>query len=146
MSREPFRVLAVEDQEDDRRILERCMGRTGHDVDLSFARNGVEFLERLAHDDEPFRLVLLDLNMPLKDGREVLREARQDAHTVPIVVLTTSADPADVEDAYRSGANAYFIKPYDIQEFVDLLGTIVEHWRQATAPRTARGRGSDGPD
>ncbi|NNE42904.1 MAG: response regulator, partial [Gemmatimonadetes bacterium] len=75
-------------------------------------------------------LVLLDLNLPGKDGREVLREAKGDPELrqIPIVVLTTSDAPPDIKEAYENYANSYMTKPVDFQQFHQLLRDLENYW------------------
>jgi chemotaxis family two-component system response regulator Rcp1 len=75
-------------------------------------------------------LILLDLNLPRKSGREVLTEIKADAHlkTIPVVVLTTSADDQDVARAYSQHANCYITKPVDLEQFLRVVQSIEDFW------------------
>jgi len=75
-------------------------------------------------------LILLDLNMPASDGREVLQEIKRDARlrTIPVLVFTTSSNPKDIEACYHAGANSYLIKPVNMQEFVRMLQLLCDYW------------------
>ncbi len=133
-------VLAADDNLDDLEILELCLARTDVRVRLVTVHNGEELAALLRSDtNTEFDLVLLDLNMPFKDGRKALREIRELGIQVPIAVLTTSADPADVRDSYNAGANAYFVKPHDPSQFTRLLRALLEHWRWAQTSRPIQG-------
>lgn len=75
-------------------------------------------------------IIVLDLNLPGTDGREVLSQIKQDRELgcIPIVVLTTSSNPKDIEECYRNGANSYILKPIDIGKLVDTIQTFVHYW------------------
>lgn len=85
--------------------------------------------ERFADAVRP-NLVLLDLNMPRKDGREVLNDIRTDEglKTIPVVVLTTSDVERDIEASYRHGANSFLTKPMDVEDFFALIHTVQHYW------------------
>lgn len=99
-------------------------------------RDGVEAMEYLRRQGERFadavrpNLVLLDLNMPRKDGREVLNDIRADEglKTIPVVVLTTSDVERDIEASYRHGANSFLTKPMDVEDFFALIHTVQHYW------------------
>ena len=75
-------------------------------------------------------LVLLDLNMPIKDGREVLHEIKNDPHLkiIPVVILTTSEEERDVIESYSDGANCYIRKPVDFEQFQSVVNQISDFW------------------
>ena len=87
---------------------------------------------RLARELRP-DLVLLDLNMPRKDGREVLREMKQDERlrSIPVLVLTTSGAQEDIAEAYASGANAYIRKPVHFDDFITTMRAVEAFWMSA---------------
>lgn len=99
-------------------------------------KDGVEALSFLRREGERFQdaprpdLVLLDLNMPRKDGREVLAEMKGDAtlKSIPVVVLTTSDVQRDVEASYLCGANSFVTKPMDVEDFFALIHTVESYW------------------
>ena len=103
---------------------------------MHLARDGVEAMEYLRRQGERFAaaarpdLVLLDLNMPRMDGRDVLDEIRADARlkTIPVVVLTTSDVERDVEASYRHGANSFLTKPMGVEDFFALIHTVQHYW------------------
>ena len=76
-------------------------------------------------------LLLLDLNLPRKDGREVLREMKDDEslRRIPVVVLTTSLYPQDVTNAYNLNANSYIAKPVDLDQFIEVIKSVYHFWR-----------------
>jgi|1186.fasta_scaffold548507_1 CheY-like chemotaxis protein len=122
-------ILLVEDNAADvmftRQILRRCRIRTN----LSVARDGEEALAVLAVGKRP-DLVLLDLNMPRMGGLELLTALKDhpDLVTLPVIVLTSSIDDDDIEQAYRSHANAYVRKPTDLQSLAAVISAIEGFW------------------
>lgn len=126
----PAEVLLVEDNDDDVLLTELCFARVDLEVRLSRAGDGIECLEHLRSAGPLPDLVLLDLNMPLMDGREVLTSIKGDdvLRHVPVVVLTTSRDPADVRGAYASHCNSYLIKELDFSVFVESIRALCAYW------------------
>jgi two-component system response regulator len=137
----PLRLLLVEDNPADVRLTAEALRDSGSGVTLSVARDGVEALDMLtaSHRTLP-DLILLDLNLPRRDGRDVLRAIKADealSH-VPIVILTTSSADNDVRDSYRLGANAYVIKPVDLDRFFAVIAAIRQFWMQTVRLPTQR--------
>ena len=134
-SHRPARVLLVEDNEADVRLTREALREAGDDVRLSTVADGEQalaFLRRQGGFAEAPRpdLVLLDLNLPRKNGLEVLDELRADPALVqlPVIVLTSSAARPDVEAAYACGANAFVVKPHELDAFMDLIDAIRGFW------------------
>lgn len=139
----PFTVLLVEDDPADAALAKRALRQGPASCDVHQAKDGVEALEFLRRAGGRFAaaprpdLVLLDLNMPRKDGREVLAEMKGDPalKSIPVVVLTTSDVRRDVETSYRSGANSFVTKPMDLEEFFALIHALERYWfRTVTLP------------
>lgn len=134
----PPLFLVVDDDPADQRLILEAMKQTHLAADLRFVGGGEELLEYLRRTgrhappaDAPApRVVLLDLNMPGKNGLEALRELKADLalRHIPVVVLTTSASAADVQQSYRSGASAYFAKPAAFADLVTVLETLAQYW------------------
>lgn len=129
----PVNILLVEDNPLDARSTIRAANKLelGHSVEV--VTNGQAALDRLRRDraaGDPFGLVLLDLNLPGKDGHDVLAEIRADAEiqTTPVVILTSSVERADVDAAYRRGANAYVTKPTGLDGWLQVVAAIREFW------------------
>ena len=135
-SRKPV-VLLVEDDADDRMLALRAFDAHNADQEVRVVEDGEELMAYLRADGKYATeeraprpdLILLDLNLPLKDGREALQEIKSDPHLrqIPIVVLTTSAADADITSCYDAGANAYLTKPSsfkELQHLVDVLGSF----------------------
>ncbi len=130
-------VLLVEDNPNDRELLMEALEDSEVRKDIHIARDGVEAMEFLtrqgAHSNAPTPdLVVLDLNMPRKNGLEVLREMKADPnlHHIPVIVLTTSKAEEDVREAYKLNAAAYVTKPVDFEAFVDAVQAIDDFWLQ----------------
>jgi CheY-like chemotaxis protein len=131
-------VLMAEDDSDDRLLVKDAMAECGWDGDLRFVEDGEELLDYLRHSGkygEPDTaprpgLVLLDLNMPRKDGREALREIKADAnlHRIPVVVLTTSKADTDIGRMYDLGANSFIAKPVQFEALVKVMRVLGEYW------------------
>ena len=130
-----MQILSVDDSPEDVEFLRRALGecRGGHI--LSVARDGVEAMEFLHrtgqfHDAARPDIILLDLNMPRKDGREVLAEIKADPgfRTIPVIVLTSSTSPDDVLKMYALHANCYIAKPIDFDELISVTKAIDSFW------------------
>ncbi|MGV2919606.1 response regulator [Streptomyces alfalfae] len=134
----PFDVLLVEDDVADAMLIEEALSERGA-RNLVQVTDGVAALEHL-RDPEAARpdLIVLDLNMPRMNGRELLKvlKADDDLQTIPVVVLTTSSAPDDVNGAYSSHANAYVTKPVNLEEFEQAVQSIDAFYLDtATRPR-----------
>ena len=140
-------VLLVEDSRTDVELTEEALVAAADDAELHVAADGEAALAVLRreppHQGAPRPdLVLLDLNMPRKDGREVLREMKQDERlrSIPVLVLTTSGADEDVAAAYAGGANAYVRKPVHFDDFVTTMRAIEAFWMSAaTLPDAGTG-------
>ncbi len=127
-------VLLVEDNAGDIRLLKEAFQEAGLTCRLNIARDGEQamaFLRKEGHYANSPRpaLILLDLNLPRKDGREVLAEIKTEKmlQKIPVVILTTSTNPDDVHRAYELHANCYFAKPGDIESLMK-LGRLLENF------------------
>jgi two-component system, chemotaxis family, response regulator Rcp1 len=128
-------VLLVEDSAGDVRLTREAFRDAKVHINLHVASDGAEamaFLRREGkHANAPRPdLVLLDLNLPKKDGREVLEEVKQSPtlKSIPIVILTTSASEADILRSYRLHANCYITKPVDLDGFLQVVKSIDSFW------------------
>ncbi|MCX6996468.1 MAG: response regulator [Kiritimatiellaeota bacterium] len=131
----PIEILLVEDDPGDVRLTLEALKSAKVLNHLSVAEDGVEamaFLRRQGpYAQAPFPdLILLDLNMPRKDGRAVLAEIKEDPDLkhIPVVVLTTSQDERDVLQAYNTHANCFITKPVDLQQFLAVVEAIDSFW------------------
>lgn len=130
-------ILVAEDDADDRLLLETAFADKGYRGIIDFVENGVEvlnYLERInqeksGHPVYP-RLILLDLNMPKKDGREVLKEIRQHPvfKRIPVIIFTTTKGEKEVNSCYDLGCNGYVMKPDSYEELLKITGDICTFW------------------
>jgi chemotaxis family two-component system response regulator Rcp1 len=143
----PIQILLVEDQPADVRLTKEVLadGKVANDVHVANdGEQAMAFLRRqgeFANSPRP-DLVLLDLNLPRMDGREVLAAIKSDPDlmAMPVIVLTTSSAERDVLDAYEHRANAYVTKPIDLDEFVAAVASIEQFWLTFVhLPEHARG-------
>jgi two-component system, chemotaxis family, response regulator Rcp1 len=128
-------ILLVEDNPGDVRLAQEALHDAKMSNNLNVVADGVEALAYLRREGQHAKaprpdLVLLDLNLPKKDGREVLQEVKEDPdlRTIPVVVLTTSDAEADVIRSYELHANAYVRKPVDFDAFIEVVRTIEDFW------------------
>jgi len=144
----PAEVLLVEDNPGDVRLTEEAL-KEGRILNrLSVTPDGVEALAFLrregpysdAHQPD---LILLDLNLPKKDGREVLAEIKSDdrLRKIPVVILTTSKAEEDIVKSYRLHANCYITKPVDFEQFIGVVQSIEDFWLCVVRLPTAEGHG-----
>jgi len=134
----PFVILMADDDEDDRMLTSDALRVSKLANDLTTVNDGEELMDYLHHRGKHAppaasprpSLVLLDLNMPRKDGREVIREMKADPllRSIPIVVLTTSKAEEDIERSYNLGANSFIVKPVTFDELVQALKVATEYW------------------
>jgi len=130
---EAIDILLVEDNPADIRLTQEVFRDCKMANRLQVARDGLEAMELLRDktgDGVMPDLILLDLNMPRMDGREVLEELKKDQRlkTIPVIVLTTSEAEQDILRSYQLGTNAYITKPVDLGQFVRVVRTIDDFW------------------
>ncbi len=133
-------ILIAEDDADDRLLLETAFQENGFSDQLIFVKDGLEltrFLETLKQDtlENVPVFILLDLNMPKKDGREVLKEMKQsiDFKKIPVVVFTTTKNEYEIKRCYELGANTYVVKPVSFDELVRVIREIRGYWFNTAA-------------
>ena len=133
----PIEILLVEDNPGDVSLCEEALGESKMRNHLAVVGDGEEAMAYLRRED-PFAdavrpdLILLDLNLPRMDGREVLEAIKSDdaLKEIPVVILSSSAADRDVEQSYQHHANCYVVKPLDFQQFVNIVRNIHEFWFQ----------------
>lgn len=134
---EPIEILLVEDNPGDARLAMEAFkdGAVAFSHRLHHVKDGVEaldFLRRRGEYADAVRpdIVLLDLNLPRKDGREVLAEIKEDEslRLIPVLVLTTSRAERDILETYSLHANGYVTKPIDLDEFTEVVSSIQDFW------------------
>ena len=131
----PVEILLVEDNPGDVRLTMIALKESKVYNNLHVTRNGIEALAFLRREGQYANvprpdLILLDLNMPKKDGREVLEDIKNDADlkSIPVVVLTTSEAEIDIIQAYNLQANCYITKPIDLSQFIKVVKSIEDFW------------------
>jgi two-component system, chemotaxis family, response regulator Rcp1 len=131
----PIEILLVEDNPGDVRLTREALGEAKVRNNVSVAPDGVAALAFLRNEGAYATaprpdLILLDLNLPKKGGREVLEEIKADAglRHIPVVILTTSQAERDILESYRLSANAYVTKPVDLEQFLKVVQSIEQFW------------------
>lgn len=131
----PIEILLVEDSAGDIRLTREALSEAKVANNLAVARDGIEALAYLrregSHGDAPRPdIILLDLNMPRMDGRELLEHIKADASlaAIPVVVLTTSKAEEDIVRSYQLHANCYITKPVDLEQFLKVVRSIEDFW------------------
>jgi len=125
----PFRILLVEDNPGDADLIQEILMESDEKKEITVAVDGFEALRCLREGPRP-DLILLDLNLPKKSGREVLEEIKstEALQRIPVVVLTSSEADDDLSDVYRLHANCYLAKPVDLEEFMNVVRAIEQFW------------------
>lgn len=134
----PVTILMVDDDQDDCLLVKEAFEENRLPIDLRFIEDGESLMDYLyrrgQYSDEALSprpgLILLDLNMPRKDGREALREIRSDPQlrTIPVIVLTTSKEEKEVYRSYDLGANSFITKPVTFEALVEIVRLIAKYW------------------
>jgi CheY-like chemotaxis protein len=134
---DPIVILLADDDEDDRMMTRKAFEKHKLANDFYTVNDGEELMKFLLRQgkyaDAPRPgLILLDLNMPRKDGREALKElkANEKLRNIPLVVLTTSSEEEDVLKSYNLGANSYITKPVGFESLVKIVGSLGQYWFQ----------------
>jgi CheY-like chemotaxis protein len=127
----PVQILLVEDNPGDVGLTLEALKEATLPNKLTVVKNGADALSLLRHAGAARPdLILLDLNLPKKDGRKVLAEIKSDDNLkrIPVVVLTTSEDEQDVLESYNLHANCYIVKPLDLDRFITVVKSIEDFW------------------
>ncbi|MBT4511196.1 MAG: response regulator [Chloroflexi bacterium] len=132
---QPFQILMVDDSPGDIRLAQEAFRESKTANEMHAVENGIEAMAYLRNQEkyaDAIRpdLILLDLNMPGKDGRQVLEEikADDDLRQIPIIVLTISNQESDIINAYDLHANCYITKPIDLHRFIEVATAIEDFW------------------
>jgi len=135
--RTPITILMADDDEDDRSLTREALEEGRLVNELRFVEDGEDLLDYLRREGKYAGsnaprpgLILLDLNMPKKDGRTTLKEIKgdPDLRQIPVVILTTSKADEDVYRSYDLGVNSYIVKPVTFEALVDVLQTLEKYW------------------
>ena len=139
----PIRIVVADDDADDRGMIKEAFeeSKLGNPVD--FVEDGMQLMEYLRREGKYQHLagqpypgfVLLDLNMPRKDGRTALKEIKESAelHRIPIVILTTSKAEEDIIKTYNLGVNSFICKPVSFDKLVEIVKTVGHYWMEIVA-------------
>lgn len=127
-------IIIAEDDVDDRFLVKAAFEESGYTGTLMFAENGVELLDLLngpvKETGQVPHLILLDLNMPKKDGRESLKEIKNNPslRKIPVVIFSTTNNAQEMARCYELGANSYITKPNSFEQLIKILSTIRQYW------------------
>ena len=141
MKQKPITMLLAEDDYDDRYLISEALDESGVDNQLYIVENGEDLIDYLKNrgkytDKEEYPrpgLILLDLNMPLMDGREALAKIKSDPDLkmIPIVVLTTSQADEDIQETYGLGITGFITKPMTFSGLVEIMKSVGNYWFQS---------------
>ena len=136
----PVQILLVEDNSGDVGLTLEALKEATLPNKLTVVKNGIEALSLLRRQGQYAQaarpdLILLDLNLPRKDGRRVLADIKSDDNLkrIPVVVLTTSEDEQDIMESYNLHANCYIVKPLDLDRFITVVKAIEDFWLRIVA-------------
>lgn len=135
LNKEKLRILLVEDSAADAMLIQRGFKKAGIACNIDWIEDGeraIAFLERQGKYEQAVRpdLIILDLNLPGLDGREVLEKIKNDSpfKRIPVVVMSTSDSERDISISYDLHANCYIVKPFDVNDFLQIASSIEEFW------------------
>ena len=133
--KEPVKIILAEDDQDDQELFMEALSATNIPSEVTTVENGEELVNTLKDPAEPNPdIVFIDINMPVKGGKEALEEIKSDQKLkdIPAVMLSTSNHPADIEETFNKGANLYIQKPSSFTGFILILKKVfVLHWTKA---------------
>jgi len=123
-------ILIADDDEDDKFLLKSAFEECKIEAPLTFVDNGQELIDFLHKAKKLPSIIILDLNMPKKDGREALKEVKQNPtfRSIPILILTTSNSPEDVRNCYFLGANCFITKPSTFEGLMKVIDQLNKFW------------------
>ncbi len=133
--KEPVKVLLADDDKDDQQLFTAAIEEAMVNAEVTTVDNGRDLMDKLKDPEEPNPdIIFLDVNMPVKDGKEALAEIKKDEtlKDIPTVMLSTSDSPKDVEETFKQGANLYVKKPNSFNSLILILKNIFKlHWAKA---------------
>ena len=130
-------ILIADDDTDDRLFMERALRQSGYIQAIQFVEDGEELMDylhrkgRYTEENAPWPdLLVLDLNMPRKNGFQALREIKEDMklRRLPVVVMTTSSADEDIVKTYNLGVNSFVTKPFNFNRLVEMVGALKTYW------------------
>ena len=144
LSKRAMKVLIVDDDENDVLLIQGALERSDWEFSVHTEHSGddaLSSLRRLPDPTDAIEVVLLDLRMPGKNGHETLREIRSDSWhaSLPVIVLTTSDQPSDMETAFQNGAQCFVTKPATIAEYDRLVDQVLSFWNRVHGERRGDG-------
>lgn len=135
MKYQPTQILLVEDNEDHIFFLKTAFDKGQYDVEINFVLNGIEAIDYLTQKGQYSDalipdFIFLDLNLPKKNGREVLKEIKssENLKMIPVIILSTSHSKKDILDCYKLNANSYITKPTNFSGFLEIAKVFGEYW------------------
>ena len=123
-------ILIADDDEDDRQLIEAAFQAAGNKLELAFAENGQQVFDSLRAHKECPKVIMLDLNMPKKNGFQVLQELKSSPHyrSIPVIIFSTTELQEQVKKCYQLGASTFIIKPGNFQALVTIAQMIIGYW------------------
>jgi CheY-like chemotaxis protein len=123
-------ILIADDDEDDRLLLKEAFEAAGSSLNLAFVQNGLEVFDSLKSNKDCPKVIMLDLNMPRKDGMQVLKELKSnpDYSSIPVIIFSTSVVKEQIQRCYQLGASSFIIKPGSFQALVAIVQMIIGYW------------------
>jgi CheY-like chemotaxis protein len=130
-------ILIAEDDADDRFLLQSAFSENGYTENIEFVENGVEvmnYLKDRTKGNYP-SFILLDLNMPKKNGREVLKEIKEhpELKRIPVIIFTTTKNETEINRCYELGANSYIVKPSSFAILLNIIRQVRDYWLVTSA-------------
>lgn len=133
--KEPLKIILAEDDKDDQELFTEALSETKVPSEVITVENGEELINTLKDEDESKPdIIFIDINMPIKGGKEALAEIKSDQELkeIPAVMLSTSDHPKDIEETFNNGANLYIQKPNSFNVFILILKKVfILHWTKA---------------
>lgn len=127
----PQLILLVEDNQNDIDLTRYAFSKASFINPIEVCRDGVEVFERMKDWQDAAKrpiFILLDINTPKINGLEVLAVLKQKFPAIPVIMLTSSNEPVDIEKAYKLGANSYIVKPVELDKFIEIVRQIKLYW------------------
>ncbi len=123
-------VVFADDDTDDRLLLQEAFEENNLKCTLDFVEDGVELLDYLEKNTTVPSLILLDINMPRKDGKQILKEIKSSPQWrhIPVIMFTTSKSPEDIRKCYDLGANSFIVKPSSFENLLTVTNIIGQYW------------------
>ena len=134
-----FSILIAEDDPDDRFLLKKAFEENKAEETIVFVENGIkvlEYLKEIRQSNHAYpNLIILDLNMPFKNGKDVLQELKEDSalKKIPVIIFSTSSNETVIDKCYQLGANTYIIKPISFEQLLKVVERLKSYWLQTAS-------------